>query len=208
MLLLYLILIMQLITVLVDLGLSRGQDPEDLLTEIFAEAADRDLASDGIVAQSEAQRAQFWTLRETIPAANKRIGAIASHDISLPLGAIPDFIAKASEVLTTLGDIRINCFGHLGDGNLHFNVFPGNGRKSADYPDAAGKARRIVHDLVAEFDGSFSAEHGLGRTKVEEMERYGDPTKLAAMRAIKQALDPNGIMNPGAVLRAQAFSLS
>ena len=186
---------------LIDLGLSQGQNPADILTEIFTEAAEHDLATDGLIAQSEAQRQDFWALRELIPEANKRIGSIASQDISLPLGAIPDFIVKATEALSAIGDIRINCFGHLGDGNLHFNVFPARGRSKADYPDAPATARRIVHDLVAGFDGSFSAEHGLGRTKAEDLERYGDPTKLAAMRAIKLALDPNGIMNPGAVLR-------
>ncbi len=186
---------------LVDLGLAQGQDPTVMLSDVFAEAADRDLATDGLIAQSEAQRQEFWSLRESIPAANKRIGAVASHDISLPLGAIPDFIASATDALGDIGALRINCFGHLGDGNLHFNVFPAKGRTRADDPDAAARIRRIVHDLVAAFDGSFSAEHGIGRTKVAELERYGDPAKLAAMRAIKQALDPNGILNPGAVLR-------
>ncbi len=186
---------------LIDLGLSHGRNPTQILSEMFAEAAERGLATDGVIAQSEAQRRDFWELREFIPAANKRIGAISSQDIALPLGAIPDFICKATEALAGLGRFRINCFGHLGDGNLHFNVFPAKGHGKADYPEAPFKVRRLVHDLVAEFDGSFSAEHGVGRNKVEDLERYADPTKLAAMRAIKSALDPNGIMNPGAVLR-------
>ncbi|MGB5557929.1 MAG: FAD-binding oxidoreductase [Paracoccaceae bacterium] len=188
--------------VLVELGLSVGQDPAEILTETFADAAGRGLVLDGLIAQSKTQRQEFWNLRESIPAANKRIGSISSQDISLPLSAIPDFIDIATGALTAIGEVRINCFGHLGDGNLHFNIFPAKGRSKADYPDAPAKSRRIINDLVSEFDGSFSAEHGVGRAKVEDLERYADPVKLAAMRAIKSALDPNGIMNPGAVLRA------
>ena len=152
------------------------------------------------MAQSEGQRLEFLKVRESIPEANKRIGSIASHDISLPAGNIAAFVKAAGQALAVLGDIRINCFGHLGDGNLHYNVFPSKGRKKQDYPQGTTEqARRFVHDLVAEFDGSFSAEHGVGRLKTQDLQRYGDPTKLAAMRAIKDALDPNGIMNPGVI---------
>ncbi len=188
--------------VLVDVGLPKGQDPTDLLGGLFEDAYQRGLVSDGLIAQSETQRSEFWSVRESIPAANKRIGAIASHDISLPIGAIPEFIAEASSALNRLAQIRINCFGHLGDGNLHFNVFPAAGHGKSDYASLASEIRRTVYDLVATYGGSFSAEHGVGRLKVEELERYGDPAKLNAMRAIKAALDPAGIMNPGAVLPA------
>jgi len=189
--------------VLIDLGLAAGQDPSEMLSDIFARAQAAGNALDGVIAQSEAQRQDLWTMRESIPAANKIIGAIASHDISLPISTIPDYIKKTTKAVgDALGGVRINCFGHLGDGNLHFNIFPARGRSRTDYTDGGLVARRIVHDIVSEFDGSFSAEHGVGRTKVDDLERYGDPTKLAAMRAIKVALDPNGIMNPGAVLRS------
>ncbi|MFC2969768.1 FAD-binding oxidoreductase [Acidimangrovimonas pyrenivorans] len=188
--------------VLVDLGLPRGLDPQAALEELFAAGAEAGLVHDGVIAQNEAQRAEFWTLRETIPEANRKIGAISSHDISLPLGAIPDFIAEAGAALARLGEIRINCFGHLGDGNLHYNAFPAPGRDRADYEALREPVKRLVHDLVDRYDGSVSAEHGIGRLKVPDLERYGDPAKLAVMRAIKAALDPNGIMNPGAVLRA------
>jgi FAD/FMN-containing dehydrogenase len=96
--------------------------------------------------------------------------------------------------------MRINCFGHLGDGNLHYNVFPAMGKKREDYADLRVPISRLVHDLTDEYDGSVSAEHGIGRLKVDDLARYGDPSKLAAMRAIKTALDPKGIMNPGAIL--------
>ncbi len=186
---------------LIDLGLGAGDSPETALEALFAEGFEAGLVSDGLVAQSEAQRAEFWTLRETIPLANRRIGAISSHDISVPVASIPGFVAEAPGRLAEIGDYRINCFGHLGDGNLHYNVFPKPGRSRADHEAERPAIKRCVHDLVRELGGSVSAEHGIGRLKVDDLERYGDPAKLAAMRAIKDALDPLGIMNPGAVLR-------
>ncbi|ODM41796.1 FAD-binding oxidoreductase, partial [Cereibacter johrii] len=190
-------------TVLVDLGLTEGMDPAAELEALFAEAAEAGLVSDGALAQSLAQRADFWALRESIPEANRRIGAIASHDISLPLSEIARFVTEAGAAIARLGDLRVNCFGHLGDGNLHYNVFPAAGRRREDYEALRGEITRTVHDLVAAAGGSISAEHGIGRLKVEDLERYGDPAKLRAMRALKAALDPFGIMNPGAVLRSE-----
>ncbi len=187
--------------VLVDVGLARGLDPATALEALFAEGFEAGLVSDGMIAQSQAQRHEFWELREQIPEANRRIGSVSSHDISLPLSAIPDFIAKGAGEIARIGDFRVNCFGHLGDGNLHYNVFPMPGRSCADHLPERDAIKRAVHDLVHEMDGSVSAEHGIGRLKVDDLERYGDPVKLDAMRAIKAALDPAGIINPGAVLR-------
>lgn len=187
--------------VLIDIGLARGLEPCAALEALFAEALEAGLVSDGMIAQSEAQRAEFWAIRETIPEANRRVGSVSSHDVSLPLGAIPEFIAKGQEVIAAIGDFRINCFGHLGDGNLHYNVFPIPGRSRADHVTERDAIKQAVHDLVHAMGGSVAAEHGVGRLKVEDLERYGDPTLLAAMRAVKAALDPHGIMNPGAVLR-------
>ncbi len=186
--------------VLVDLGVARGQSASDMLEGLFADGFERGLVSDGVIAQSAGQRADFWAVRETIPEANKRIGSIASHDISLPLSVIPEFIERGAQVLAKIGDFRINCFGHLGDGNLHYNMFPQMGCDRSEYDPLRGAIKDAVHDLVHDYDGSFSAEHGVGRMKVADLVRYGDPAKLAAMRAVKAALDPAGIMNPGAVL--------
>ncbi len=188
-------------TVLVDVGLPAGLDPATALEGLFEAAVAAGLVTDGAIAQSEAQRAEFWRVREAIPEANRRVGSISSHDISVPLGAIPEFIARGTPALAALGDFRINCFGHVGDGNLHYNVFPAPGRSRADDEDLRGAIKTCVHDLADSLGGSVSAEHGIGRLKVADLERYGDPAKLAAMRAIKAALDPRGIMNPGAVLR-------
>ncbi|MFP4238930.1 MAG: FAD-binding oxidoreductase [Rhodosalinus sp.] len=188
--------------VLIEVGLSRGLDPAEALQDLFAAAHEAGLVTDGIVAQSEAQRADFWAVRERIPEANRLIGAVSSHDISVPLSAIPEFIARAGPALARIDSFRINCFGHAGDGNLHYNVFPMPGRTRADHEHQREAIKRCVHDLVHALGGSVSAEHGVGRLKVADLERYGDPAKLAALRAIKAALDPAGIMNPGAVLRA------
>ncbi|MDF9303618.1 FAD-binding oxidoreductase [Tritonibacter mobilis] len=187
--------------VLIELGLGKGQDAEAALADLFEQAMDAELTDDGVIAQSEAQRQALWALREHIPEANRLIGSVSSHDISVPISRIPEFIPAGWKAIANLDpSLRINCFGHLGDGNLHYNVFPAPGRSRADYEDLRGDVKRIIHDLVYDYGGSMSAEHGIGRLKVGDLERYGDPVKLAAMRAIKEALDPHGIMNPGAVV--------
>jgi len=188
--------------VLIDVGLPDGLDPAEALMGLFEAGLAADLVLDGVIAQSQSQRADFWAIRENIPEANRRIGSISSHDISLPLGEVAGFIEAAAPALATLGDWRINCFGHLGDGNLHYNVFPAPGQTRAQHENSRDAIKTMVHDMAHARGGSVSAEHGIGRLKVDDLETYGDPVKLAAMRAIKAALDPHGIMNPGAVLRA------
>ncbi|SLN40651.1 putative FAD-linked oxidoreductase [Roseovarius litorisediminis] len=187
--------------VLIDVGLARGLNPSEALEVLFADAFEAGLVSDGTIAQSQAQRHAFWEVREQIPEANRRVGSVSSHDISVPMSVIPEFIERGGEIIAGLGDFRINCFGHLGDGNLHYNVFPLAGHHRDDHRNQRDAIKRAVHDLVDEMGGSISAEHGIGRLKVDDLERYGDPTKLSMMRAIKAALDPVGIMNPGVILR-------
>jgi FAD/FMN-containing dehydrogenase len=186
--------------VLIDVGLAQGLDPATALETLFSEASEAGLVSDGVIAQSQSQRQQFWTLRENIPEANRRIGSVSSHDISVPLSAIPAFIERGNQAIAQLGSFRVNCFGHVGDGNLHYNVFPVDGKSRSDHEHQREDIKRTVHDLVHDMGGSVSAEHGVGRLKVADLERYSDPVKLTTMRAIKDALDPKGIMNPGAVL--------
>lgn len=191
-------------SVLIELGLPLGLSPQEALEGLFEEAVNGGLVRDGVIAQSQAQADEFWSVREHIPEANKRIGAISSHDLSVPLGSLPAFIARADDLIAKMGPFRINCFGHVGDGNLHYNVFAAQGARASDHTDQRAEIQRAVHDLVHEMDGSVSAEHGVGRLKVDDLERYADPAKLTAMRAIKAALDPGGIMNPGAVLKPSA----
>ncbi|MDO5705065.1 MAG: FAD-binding oxidoreductase [Paracoccus sp. (in: a-proteobacteria)] len=187
-------------SVLIEIGLPAGLSAGTALEGLFEAAAESGLVSDGVIAQSGAQAAGFWAMREHIPDANRRIGAIASHDISLPLTEIAGFISAAGDWLAAQEDMRVNCFGHLGDGNLHYNLFPAAGRRREEYDDRRADLSRHLHQMVVDRGGSFSAEHGVGRLKVADLARWGDSGRLGAMRAIKAALDPAGIMNPGAVL--------
>ena len=188
-------------SVLVEASDGPGAEIGPRLEAALAEALEAGLALDALIAQNEAQRRAFWTVRETIPEANRAIGAVASHDVSVPIARIPAFLAEADGALAALDpSLRVNCFGHLGDGNLHYNVFPGADRTRSDYDPIRKEVTDAVHGLVAAYGGSVAAEHGVGRIKTADLARYGDPAKVAMMRAIKTALDPLGIMNPGAVL--------
>lgn len=188
--------------VLVEADDGPGGGLDERLEAALGDAIDAGLVFDALVAQNDSQRATFWRVRETIPEANRAIGAISSHDISVPPSRLPGFVERASPAIARFGpELRINCFGHLGDGNLHYNVFPGRGVDRQRYDTIRRDVSRTIHDMVHELGGSVAAEHGIGRLKVGDLERYGDPGKLAAMRLIKQALDPLGILNPGAVLR-------
>lgn len=186
--------------VLIELGFGPNQNADTEIEALYQAGDAAGLVLDGLMAASQAQRAHLWAMREEIPTANKRLGSVSSHDISLPLSHIPEFISRTDRAISALGPFRVNAFGHLGDGNLHYNVFAPTGMARTDFPDATVEIRDLVYQMVHEYDGSFSAEHGIGRLKIAELLRYGDPSGLAAMRRIKAALDPNGILNPGAVL--------
>ena len=187
-------------SVLIDIGLPKGLVADDALLNLFEAALDKNFVSDGVIAQNEAQRTAFWHLRESIPEANRRVGSIASHDISLPLSEIPSFVTEAPEELAKIADVRVNCFGHLGDGNLHYNVYPAAGCDKSEYAAQRDDLTGAIYDLVYAKSGSMSAEHGIGRLKVGQLEHYGSAEKLEMMRAIKGAFDAKGIMNPGVVL--------
>jgi FAD/FMN-containing dehydrogenase len=170
----------------------------------LAAAIEGGAARDAAVAASEAERAALWRLRETIPEAQGREGASLKHDVSVAPARLPDFVEAGRALLGRLApDARLVAYGHLGDGNLHFNLSEPAGGDGGALAARTTEIRRAVHDLVAAHGGSFSAEHGIGQSKVGELERYEDPAALGLMRAIKQAIDPQGIMNPGKVLRDQ-----
>lgn len=189
-------------TVLIDVGSGPGADVLERLQTILASAIEAGEVGDALIAQNQTQAAAFWAMRERIPEANRLWGAIASHDISVPIARVPAFIEAGRVAIAAYDpDLLINCFGHLADGNLHYNVFPPEPGGRAAYDAKRGEISRLVHDLVHAHDGSISAEHGIGRLKTADLERYGDPVRLAAMRAVKSALDPAGILNPGAVLK-------
>jgi D-lactate dehydrogenase (cytochrome) len=190
---------------LCELSSSRAADPLDALLErTLGEALERGLVLDAALAQNERERATFWRLRESIPEAQRIDGASLKHDISLPIPVLPQFVERAGEwIAAHVPDGRLVAYGHVGDGNLHFNINQAPGTAREVFLAREPEVRRVVHDLVREFGGSFSAEHGIGRLKVAELERYAQPTELALMRAIKQAFDPNGILNPGKVLASR-----
>lgn len=187
--------------VLAEVGDGEGSGIAARFEDMLGAALDSGIAADVLIAQNEAQRAVFWAVRERIPEANRLIGSVSSHDISVPLSKLVEFIDRAGPAVAAIDPrLRINCFGHIGDGNLHYNVFPPRGVARSEFDSVRGRVKETVHDLTHELGGSVSAEHGVGRLKTGDMTRYADPGRLAAMHAIKAALDPLGILNPGAVL--------
>ncbi|HEU4590153.1 MAG TPA: FAD-binding oxidoreductase [Steroidobacteraceae bacterium] len=189
--------------VLCELSTSRADEPLDaLLEKSLGAALEAGWAFDASIAYSGREREMFWRLRESIPEAQRADGASLKHDISVPVSQVPRFIEVAGAwVARHVPQGVLVAYGHLGDGNLHFNINQRAGTQSSELQAVEQNTRRAIHDLVREFGGSFSAEHGIGQLKVSELERYANPVELDVMRSIKKALDPNGIMNPGKVLR-------
>ncbi|WP_293868628.1 FAD-binding oxidoreductase [uncultured Alsobacter sp.] len=151
-------------------------------------------AIDGVIAESQAQAQQIWALRERITEAELKEGRSAKHDVSVPIPALPAFLAEAREALETKAPgTRLNAFGHAGDGNVHFNVLLPEGQD-------VGEVNRLVHDIVAAHRGSISAEHGIGSYRVAELVRYRSAEELELSRLIRRSLDPRGLLNPGKVI--------
>lgn len=148
------------------------------------------------MANSKAQRQEFWALREHIPLANRKLGAISNHDISVPPAQIANFIAKAEAALSKIGSFQTGAFGHLGDGNLHYNVFPLEAQRRSFDLGKRADIKNSIHELVHQLGGSIAAEHGIGRLKTDDLKRFSDPGKFKTMRDIKGIIDPKGIMNP------------
>ena len=171
-------------------------DPATVLQPLLAEALKRGLIGDAAIAANETQAEAFWRIRHSISEAERATGASLAHDISVPVSEMPRFMkAAATEVEQAFPGAEASAFGHLGDGNVHFHVRGDPAR------DNASEVSQLVYDLVTLAGGSISAEHGIGQMKLAELERLGPPAKLLAMRAIKQALDPLGLMNPGKLIR-------
>ena len=175
----------------------------DRVEAMLAAAAERDVVVDATVARSGAQADALWSARENISEAQRREGPNLKHDISLPVSSIPAFLHEAERALSAaFPGVRYVVFGHLGDGNLHYNLSAPEGVADDAFVASATleRAQRIVHDLVAARGGSISAEHGIGQLKRRELARTKAPLELAVMRRIKAALDPAGILNPGKML--------
>ena len=161
-----------------------------------------ELITDAAIAQNDAQRAAFWRLREEHSAALKPEGGGWKHDVSVPLSRLPEFLARATQACeAAMPGLRVCAFGHFGDGNVHFHVRAPAGRDPARwYAEDVPLVSAFVHDLVVAAGGTISAEHGLGQMKRDEFARLTPPGELAALHAVKQALDPAGLMNPGKLL--------
>jgi FAD/FMN-containing dehydrogenase len=171
--------------------------------EALLEAAlEAGCVSDAVVAENLTQAHGLWHIRESITLAQAAEGLNVKHDISIPVSRIPAFVAETDALLAReIPGVHLVNFGHLGDGNLHYNVQAPEGvQGQAFLSEYEERVNRLVFDQVAKFDGSISAEHGVGELKVDKLPLYKDPTALAMMRAIKTALDPQNLLNPGRVL--------
>jgi FAD/FMN-containing dehydrogenase len=170
------------------------------LEQTLARAYEQQLVTNAAVADSAAQAQALWALRENISEAQRLEGANVKHDVSIPLSHIAAFVAAgAQRLLQAFPGVRLVVFGHVGDGNLHYNVSAAEGQDVRAFMAQAEAVNRIVHDLVHENNGSISAEHGIGQLKREELPRYKPPIELELMRALKHAWDPDNIMNPGKI---------
>ncbi|WP_428852819.1 FAD-binding oxidoreductase [Imbroritus primus] len=189
-------------TVLLELSDSESESHAREIFERLMEAAfEQGIVRDAVVAESGAQSQALWDLREHIPLAQADEGKNIKHDVSVPISRIADFIEATDAALAdAFPGLRMVTFGHLGDGNLHYNVSPPEGTDYDAFLVNQASINRLVHDSVHAHDGSISAEHGLGQLKREEIVRYKSPLEIRLMQAIKQALDPQGIMNPGKVV--------
>ena len=187
--------------VLMELS-SPGADGLDATVERLLEAAlDQGVISDAVLAASESQRQDLWRLREAMSEVQRFEGGSIKHDVSVPVAAVPDFLAEAiALVIKMIPGCRPLPFGHLGDGNIHFNITQPKGADKAAFLARWDEINAAVHAVVANFQGSISAEHGIGRLKRHLLPGVKDPVELALMLAIKATLDPTGILNPGAVL--------
>jgi len=183
------------------LELSSGVSHEDaveMAETALGEALSEGLIGDAVMASSEAQASHFWRLRHAMSDIQKPEGGSLKHDVSVPVASVPDFIRRASEAVTkAIPGARPVPFGHLGDGNIHFNISQPAGVPKADFMPRAAEVHALVHGIVAEMGGSIAAEHGIGRYKRELMKNVKSDIELDLMRRIKRAFDPNNILNPG-----------
>jgi len=184
-------------SVLIEVADAREGVADRALEAVLESALADGLVADAAVAQNEVQARAFWALREGQSAAQKSEGPAWKHDVAVPVSRVADFIAEASAALEArFPGVRIDAFGHVGDGNIHFDVLGPRGGDRGAHAARRDAGAKVVHDIVAHLGGSISAEHGLGSMKTAEALRYKAPDEVAALRSIRAALDPKRIMNP------------
>ncbi|PPR21391.1 MAG: putative FAD-linked oxidoreductase [Alphaproteobacteria bacterium MarineAlpha10_Bin3] len=183
-------------------GASADSGMKDTLESILAEALESGEIHDAVIAQSDAQRADFWRLREAVVEAQKFEGPSVKHDVSVAVSRVPAFIRRANAAMEKIvPGARPFAFGHFGDGNIHYNIAGPRGMADAKFLAMRAPVTAAIYDIIVDMGGSFSAEHGVGQLKLDEMARYKNPLELDMMRRVKAALDPANIMNPGKMLK-------
>jgi FAD/FMN-containing dehydrogenase len=188
--------------VLIEISSSETESGlKETLEHFLADAMEAGLVKDGVIAASAAQARDLWRIREGLVEAQKYEGGSIKHDVSVPVSKVATFIKDANKAIAVrLPGIRPNAFGHVGDGNIHYNIHQPESADTKVFLARREEFNRIVHDVAVGLNGSISAEHGIGRLKVEELAHYKPPLEIELMRRVKAALDPDGIMNPGKIL--------
>jgi D-lactate dehydrogenase (cytochrome) len=188
--------------VLIEMSSSEAQSGlKETLEQFLGEVMAAGLVADGVIAASTAQARELWRIREGLVEAQKYEGGSIKHDVSVPVSQVATFIKDANHaIVERLPGIRPNAFGHVGDGNIHYNIHQPERADTKVFLARREEFNRIVHDIAVGLNGSISAEHGIGRLKVEELAHYKAPLEIELMRRVKAALDPKGIMNPGKIL--------
>jgi len=174
-----------------------GHDLRDAMETMLGKAFEEGSVIDGVIAESESQRNDFWRIRETIPEAQGHEGASIKSDISVPISRVAEFFQKANDAMSkVIPGVRFVSFGHIGDGNLHYNLTQPINMSGEEFLAKWHDATNPMNDIVYSLNGSFSAEHGVGQLKRDELERYRSKVDIKIMKTVKSALDPKGIMNP------------
>jgi D-lactate dehydrogenase (cytochrome) len=187
--------------VLMEVSSQQAEGLRDNLEEFLGSAIEQELVSDATIAANIDQAKSFWHMRHTLTEVQKPEGGSIKHDVSVPVAAIPAFLAEAADaVIKLIPGSRPVPFGHLGDGNIHYNISQPVGADKETFLARWDEVNSVVDGIVLKYGGSISAEHGIGKLKRDKLPKVKDPVALALMRDIKRVLDPNGILNPGKVL--------
>jgi|APLow6443716910_1056828.scaffolds.fasta_scaffold38260_1 FAD/FMN-containing dehydrogenase len=188
--------------ILMELSLPREEGARDLIETLLSDAIEKGVAADAMICENEGQKAMVWKIRENIAVAERAHGKALKHDVSVPVSRVAEFMERGAALARQMTPgVEVIAFGHVGDGNIHFNITPPPGADQDRFVDHDGlPMSKAIHDLIASLNGSISAEHGIGRLKRDELAWRKSPVEMDMMRAVKRALDPEGRMNPGRVL--------